>query len=327
MIDFEWYRPDGPGFEPDVEAELREMLAEASETDAEAGFPRLSLDDPVEPGTSHLLVWLLPDERSGRNVPLVPSLAGFLRVEPLRDEDAGTAEVSYLVRPDYRSRGITTLLIEKIGLELGTPDGWQGTGVSGLRVWARANHPAALRMSLRFRRYGIRTVLREWQMLAPVRIGRDVDPGAEPGRPVVRQAAGAAERDAAAALWTASGRRHAPPADTVLLVSGSAERPDGAVWVDPESGEPTEYGTAGRLVAVVTRDPDRDREEDPLVRSLLVAGLEYLRDAGLRVGATTIDSEDRPLVHEARTLGFVHDQTDVQYTVHNRTTEPLPAVR
>ena len=324
MIDFEWYRPGEPGPEPDVEAELREMLFEASEADAEAGFPRLSVDDPVEPGTSHLLVWLLPDERSGRNVPLVPSLAAYLRVEPLRDEDAGTGEVFNVVRPAYRSRGITTLLIEKIGLELGTDDGWQGTGVSRLRVWARANHPAALRMSLRFRRYGIRTVLREWQMLAPVRIGRDVDPGAETGGPEVHPSG---HRAAAAELWTASGRRHAPPDRAVLLVSGPDERPDGAVWVDPESGEPTEYGTAGRLVAVVTREHQRDRESDPLVRALLVAGLEHLRDEGLRVGATTIDSEDRPLVHEARTLGFVHDQTDVQYTVQNRTTEPLPAVR
>ncbi|WP_226365404.1 GNAT family N-acetyltransferase [Pseudonocardia sp. ICBG162] len=327
MIDVEWYRPDGPGLAPDVEAELREMLVEAAEADVEAGFPRLSVDDPVEPGTSYLLIWLLPDERSGRTVPLVPSLAGFLRVEPLRDEDAGTGEVSYVVRPAYRSRGITTLLIEKIGLELGTPDGWQGTGVSRLRVWARANHPAALRMALRFRRYGIRTALREWQMLAPVRIGREVDPGAESRGPDVHEVTAGAGRAAAAELWTASGRRHAPPDRWVLLVGGPDERPDGAVWIDPDSAEPTEYGTAGRLVAVVTRDGRADRESDPLVRALLVAGLEHLRDAGLRVGAATIDSEDRSLVHEARTLGFMHDQTDVQYTVENRTAEPRPAAR
>lgn len=313
MIDLEWYPPDGAGFSPDVEAELREMLRDAAETDAEAGFPQLSLDDVTEPGTTQLLVRLLPDERAGHPVQPAHRLAAYLRVEPLRGEDAGTGEVSYVVRPEHRSRGITTLLVEKIGLEVGAADGWCGTGVHALRVWARGNHPAALRMSLRFRRHGIRTALRRWQLVVPLKPGREVDPGAEPGGPEVREAASAREHDAAAELWTAAGRRHRPPADTRLLVNGPAGRPDGAVWLDPHSGEPTEWGTAGRLVAVVTRDPDRTHEDDPLVRALLVAGLERLRDAGARAGMITVDARDRPLVHEARSLGLVHDQTDVQY--------------
>ncbi|WP_433506278.1 hypothetical protein ACQP04_07250 [Pseudonocardia halophobica] len=327
MIDFEWYPAGGEGFPPEVEAELQEMLHEAAEADAEAGFPQLSLDDDTEPGTTQLLVWLLPDERSGRNVPLAPSLAAYLRVEPLQGEDAGIGEVSYVVRPDYRSRGITTLLVEKIGLELGQPDGWCGTGVRALKVWARGNHPAALRMSLRFRRYGIRTALRRWQLVIPLRAGREIDPGAEPGGPQVREATTTAERVAAAELWTASGRRHQPPADAELLVSGPAEAPDGAVWIDPDSGEPTEWGAAGRLVALVTRDGDREHEDDPLVRALLVAGLERLRDAGVRAGMITVDAQDRSQVHEARSLGLMHDQTDVQYTVTNTATEPRWALR
>jgi mycothiol synthase len=326
VIDFEWY-PAGQAFPAEVEAELREMLHEAAEADAEAGFPQLSLDDDTEPGTTQLLVWLLPDERSGRNVPLAPSLAGYLRVEPLRGEDEGIGEVSYVVRPDYRSRGITTLLVEKIGLELGAEDGWCGTGVRSLRVWARGNHPAALRMSLRFRRYGIKTALRRWQLVVPLRVGREIDPGAEVGGPQVREATTTAERVSAAELWTASGRRHQPPAEGRLLVSGSAEAPDGAVWVDPDSGEPTEWGAAGRLVALVTRAGDREHEDDPLVRALLVAGLEHLRDAGVRAGVITVDAQDRPLVHEARSIGLMHDQTDVQYTVVNTATEPRWAVR
>lgn len=327
MIDFEWYPPGGDGFADDVAAELREMLADAAEADAEAGFPRLSLDDDTEPGTTQLLVWLLPDERSGRTAPLVPSLAGYLRVEPLHGADAGIGEVSYVVRPEYRSRGVTTLLVEKIGLELGTDDGWCGTGARSLRVWARGNHPAALRMSLRFRRYGITTALRRWQLVLPLRAGREIDPGAQPGGPEVREAASNAERTAAARLWTDAGRRHQPPEDAQLLVSGPADAPDGAVWIDPVAGEPTEWGAAGRLVALLTRDADREHEEDPLVRALLVAGLERLRDGGVRVGMITVDSRDRPLVHEARSLGLMHDQTDVQYTVRNTTTEPLPAIR
>jgi mycothiol synthase len=327
MIDFEWYPADGEGFPPDVEAELREMLHDAAEADAEAGFPQVSLDDHTEPGTTRLLVWLLPDERSGRHVPLAPSLAAYLRVEPLRGEDAGIGEVSYVVRPDYRSRGITTLLVEKIGLELGAEDGWCGTGVRSLRVWARGNHPAALRMSLRFRRYGITTALRRWQMVVPLKVGRDIDPGAEPGGAEVHEATSTAARMAAAELWTASGRRHQPPVDAQLLVSGPAERPDGAVWIEPDSGEPTEWGAAGRLVALVTRDHDVEHEDDPLVRAMLVAGLERLRDVGVKAGMITVDAQDRPLVHEARSIGLMHDQTDVQYTVTNTATEPRWALR
>jgi mycothiol synthase len=186
MIDVEWYPPEGPGPPPEVEAELRELLADAARFDTEAGFPQLSPDDPVEPGTAQLLIRLLPDERCGRSAPHVPSLAAYLRLEPLDGPDAGTAEVSYVVRPEYRSRGITTLLVEKIGLELAGPDGWLGSGASALRVWARGNHPAAQRLALRFRHHGIATAVRRWQLLAPLRPDREVDPGAEPGGPRVR---------------------------------------------------------------------------------------------------------------------------------------------
>src|SRR4051794_37771576 len=315
MIDVEWRAADGGGLPADVAAELGEMLHEAAEADAEAGFPQLSLDDATEPGTTQLLVWLQPDERAGRHLPRTRSLAAYLRVEPLRGEDAGIGEVSYVVRPDHRSRGITTLLVETIGLELDAEGGWCGTGLRELRVWARGNHAAAQRMSLRFRRYGIRTAQRRWQLVVPLKPGREIDPGAEPGGPAVRDAASSDERAAALHLWTASGRRYPPHAHTQLLVSGSAERPDGAVWIDPGSGEPTEWGAAGRLVAVLTRDVERSHEDDPLVRALLVAGLERLRDAGARAGMITVDARDRPVVHEARSLGLVHDQTDVQYVL------------
>jgi mycothiol synthase len=55
--------------------------------------------------------------------------------------------------------------------------------------------------------------------------------------------------------------------------------------------------------------------EPGALRALLVAALERMRDAGLRVGAIVADAEDRALVHETRSLGFLHERTDVQYTV------------
>jgi mycothiol synthase len=296
VIDIDRY-PPGRAFEPDVESELREMLRDAAEADREAGFPALSLDDEVAPGTTRLLVWLLPDDRSGRAVPLVSSLAAYLRVEPRE----GVGEVAHVVRPEYRSRGISTLLLEKVGLELGGPDGWQGTGVRALRVWARGNHPAAQRMSQRFRGHGVSAAQRQWQLVVPLREGREIDPGAEPDGPQIR-VAGSVDRSAAAELRTTD---HRPPGSAELLVSGPVGAPDGAVWID---------STAGRVLAVVTRDDDA-----PLVRALLVAALERLRDAGLRTAAITVDARDRSVVHEARSLGFTHDRTDVRYAVSTDT--------
>jgi mycothiol synthase len=308
VIDFEWLDE----FDSSVEAELGEMLAEAAVEDEAAGFPQLSLDDPMVANTKHLLVWLLPDERSGRQIPMALSLAAYLRVEPLDGDDRGVGEVSYVVRSAYRSLGITTMLLEKIGLELGVEGGWQGSGVSALRIWARGNHPAALRISLRFRRYRIVTARRECRLLIPLREGREVDPGAE-GGPTVREAGGAAERAAAAELWAASGRRDRPPAEKRMLVTGS-ERLTGAVWFDPRSGDRTEYGTAGRVVALALAED----AEPGGPRALLVAALERMRDAGRRVGAIVVDAEDRALVHETRSLGFLHERTDVLYTVSGR---------
>ncbi|MFY9928760.1 MAG: hypothetical protein WAK82_12210, partial [Streptosporangiaceae bacterium] len=163
MITFAWRT----AFGPEEERELRDMLAEAAEVDAEAGFPQVSLDQPYGDGASHLLVWLLADDRPGSQVPGKPSLAAYLRVEPARD--GGPATARYVVRPGFRSRGISTLLAERLGLDLDADSGWAGTGVSALRVWALGDHPAAQRMARRFAGAGVRPSRRRWQLLALLR--------------------------------------------------------------------------------------------------------------------------------------------------------------
>jgi len=56
--------------------------------------------------------------------------------DSLQERDFYQEQVYHLRREEYRSRGITTLLVEKVGLELAGPDGWLGSGASALRVWA-----------------------------------------------------------------------------------------------------------------------------------------------------------------------------------------------
>jgi mycothiol synthase len=287
-------------FAPDEEREVGEMLAAAAEADAEAGFPAVSLGQSYPDGARHLVVRLLPDGRPGHENS--SPVAAYLRVEP--DPDGGPATVRYVVRPEFRSRGVSTLLVEKIGLDLGTEGGWAGTGVPALRVWARGDHPAAQRMARRFGCAGVRTGRRQWQLLAPLRDSGHPDASGSVPRPP----ADAAERAAAAALWRRRGGRDEPPDQAGVLVTG----PDvaGAVWYDPRADERTEYGVAGRIVAVLAT-PGRDD-----LRAGLVAGaMAALRECGLRVAAIAVDAEDRALARSCRLLGFRHDRTDIEYTV------------
>jgi mycothiol synthase len=284
-------------FAPGEEREVGEMLATAAEADAEAGFPAVSLSQPYPDDTRHLVVRLLPDGRAGHEDS--SPVAAYLRVEP--DPDGGAAVVRYVVRPEFRSRGISTLLAETIGLDVRADGGWAGTGVPALRVWARGDHPAAQRMARRFECAGVRTARRQWQLLAPLR-----DPlFSDASGPVPRPAADAPERAAAAALW----RRQDEPLDHFeVLVSG----PDvsGAAWYDPRADERTEYGVAGRIVAVLAA-PGRDE----LRADLVAAAMTALREGGLRVAAIAVDAGDRALARSCRLLGFRHDRTDIEYTV------------
>lgn len=301
MITYAWRT----GFGPEEERELRDMLAEAAAQDAEAGFPQVSLEQPSA-GASHLVVRLLPDDRTGR-APAGSPLAAYLRIEP--DPDGGPATAHYVVRPAFRSRGISTLLLETIGLEVRAEGGWAGTGAPAVRIWARGDHPAAQRMARRFRRSGVRVARRRWQLLAPLRATSPPVPDQVP----IRRPAGPAESTAAAGLWRRSGRREEPPAQAEVLVAGQAADVVGAVWLDPHAGERTEYGTAGRILAVLA--DERAREDDEVLGALLTAALSGLRDHGLRVAAITVDAEDHALARSCRLAGFMHDRTDTEYTL------------
>jgi mycothiol synthase len=159
-------------------------------------------------------------------------------------------------------------------------------------------------MARRFEGAGVRTGRRQWQLLAPLR-----DSGfSDASGLAVRPPADALERAAIAALWRRRGGRDEPPDQAAVLVTG----PDvaGAVWYDPRADERTEYGTAGRIVAVLAA-PDRDE----LRAGLVAAAMTALRECGLRVAAIAVDAEDRALARSCRLLGFRHDRTDIEYTV------------
>jgi len=309
VISYAWRTGFGPE-DSQEERELREMLAEAAEADAEAGFPAVSLAQPYRDDASHLVVRLLPDRRPGHDDSA--AVAAYLRVEP--DPDGGPATARYVVRPRLRSRGISTLLLETLGLDLRAEGGWAATGSPALRIWARGDHPAAQRMARRFERSGVRAGRRQWQLLAPLRGSGWPAPLSSRPRPPARPA----EHAAAAALWNRRAGREDVPRDSSVLVTGPEVT--GAVWYDPDAGERTEYGIAGRIVAVLA-GPGRDEVRAGLV----AAAMAGLRDRGLRVAAITVDADDQALTRTCRLLGFRHDRTDVEYLVGDAPAAARPA--
>ncbi len=307
MITFAWRTTFGP----EEERELRDMLAEAAGADTEAGFPQVSLDQPYGSDASHLLVWLLADGRPGNQTADGPALAAYLRVEP--DPDGGPATARYVVRPAFRSRGISTLLAERLGLDLAS-EGWSGTGVSALRVWALGDHPAAQRLARRFASAGIRPSRRRWQLLAPLRGSgaADADGPSVPGGPSVHPPAGPAGQAAAADLWRGTDPGD-PPTRAEVVVAGDGADITGAAWFDPQAGERTEYGTSGRVISVRVRPAAPDAEQ--IRAALLTAAMVGLRQRGLRVAVITVDAGDQDLARACRLAGFMHDQTDTEYTL------------
>jgi mycothiol synthase len=306
VITYAWRTSLGPG----EESELRQMLAEAAAHDAEAGFPLVSLDEAYGNDAAHLIVRLLPDDRAGHHARLASPTAAYLRLEP--HPGGGPATARYVVRPEFRSRGVSTLLIEMIGLDLRADGGWAGTGVRALRIWARGDHPAARRMARRFQEHGVRPARREWQLLAPL---AGSEP-AGPGKIQVRIPNGPAEMAALTALWQR--HRQAPvPADATITIAGEAGGLAGAVWTDPLAAEPTQYGIAGRIRAVLVNEAAGNAAavNEETRRALLAAGMDRLRDHGYQAAAITIDARDGGMARSCRLMGFTHDRSDTEYYV------------
>jgi mycothiol synthase len=337
VIHHEWFTE----LTGEIRDELGRLLSEAARADAEAGFPSLALGDEVPEGTRYLLIWLLPDERSGRDEP-PPTLAGCLRLET---SGPGRAEARLVIHPELRSRGISTALCEQVGLEVGADDGWEGTGYSRLSCWARGDHPAAQRISLRFSHTGLRRARREWRLLALLRT-TSVDAAATTD-PATTSAGSAEVCEAAPgtpgldALWRDSGRSGSAPKDGRVLVAGSGDAPAGAAWFDGGAAEPTEFGPAGLLRAVVGVSAsagsaqaesaqaesaqaeseaadglaDSEAADGGMVASLLGAAMAAMRESGARVAVITVADHEEELLTACRHAGFQHDQTDCEYVL------------
>ncbi|GAA3528067.1 GNAT family N-acetyltransferase [Nocardioides daeguensis] len=290
MIELAWF----DALDAERQAAVEDMLALAVEYDAEAGFSTARPSAPGVGSVRHLVVTIAPVGQRGSGaldaLPDVP-LVAYLRLD-LVD---GVGDVQLVVRPEFRSHGIATLMAEL----LAGPDGWSALpGLREVRSWSHGAHPAAERMARRFGarvEHGVFKTLRLLGGSRPYRAERAevrLDPA--PGRPPVLVPG---HEDAMAPHELAVLRA----ASELLSVGGVP----GAVRLGVGATVPV---TAGLAV----EDPRVSRDA---LRVLLGQGLIEAQARGARVAQLFVDALVDDFVAVSRELGFEHDQSDHLYAL------------
>ncbi|MFZ2174196.1 MAG: GNAT family N-acetyltransferase [Rhodococcus sp. (in: high G+C Gram-positive bacteria)] len=319
MIAYQWCSE----MESDDRDEVLGLVAAAAEYDAEAGFSRVDPGDVTSTDRDGVRVLHLPIKaRRGLSTrddaPL--AIVAYLH---LRIDAEGLGTVQFVVHPDYRSRGIATVLVEEIGLDPTAEGGWAGTGAVALRCWAYSTHPAAGRLT---RRFGIPPVSRLWTLFrhlsgpfaspldpATVPKGISVGDALQFGNPEVPRSIDdvlhsvplvPAERERLEdELRIGTGR--------ILAASDSTGSCVGFVWFDPELATHLELRAAsirGLVVAEAARGSG-------LGTTLMVMALNALRDAGAQLALIRIDPKDTGAVRMCRLMSFEQEEEHSCYQV------------
>ncbi|HEY9564493.1 MAG TPA: hypothetical protein VIR30_12055 [Nocardioides sp.] len=272
------------------------MLALAADFDEEAGF---STATPAVPGhggdVHHLLVRMPPKgERESPDLDALPDaeVVGYLRLE-VAD---GTGSVQLVIRPEFRSLGVATLLFERLDSE---SDGWASIpGLRVLRAWSHGAHPAADRMCRRFDarlEHALFKTLRQIGGSRPFdgdplptveRIGNAEVPELMPDHDLtMAPAEKAALKLASSTITDASGAR--------TILGAHPEQPASTAAVLALVHE------VGTPVAAL--------------KGLLTQGLLDLQECGARTAQLYVDALDDAFVSASRELEFIHDQSDLLY--------------
>lgn len=293
MIKYEW-RTGLSGPEAD---ELRDLLDRAAAYDAEPEYSTIAFDEVAgsmaqqDSGVQHLVIWMLPHATAMAEPDEPERVAGLLRLVPGAD---GGSEVHLVVDPRFRSIGITTLLVEQIGLDTTGAHGWAGSGATRLSAWARGNHPASGRLSNRFL---IPRTRRIWKLIRPT------DSVHHAAAPVLE----AVTADSLEHLDWAAPIAHG---DNLFALREGASV-TGVVSLDRTAMESEEFGRCATLAQLAT-----PAAGDPAsLRRLLGGAAALAHDAGFTGLIIYVDSRDRRSVNGCRLVGFQHDRTDVRYEI------------
>ncbi|MGQ0845729.1 MAG: GNAT family N-acetyltransferase [Sporichthyaceae bacterium] len=291
-------------------AEVRALLDLAAGEDAEAGFSTACA--AASRGGVRLLALARFD---GTRDDVAGVLVAYLRLD-VAANGVGTAQL--VVHPEFRSLGVGTLLLERLGPELVA-----ATGRPNIEIWAHGVHPAAERMA---RRFGAVATQRVWKVAASLRDW--ADPGS--AGPAVKVSSTSATAGAAAladltpcigtspehlAAQHPADAARLDAADEHLVATNSAGEVVGALRFGPAPGE--RVGTIAEVAV-------RTGESGQAVETALIADAVFrLRSGGARTAEMWIDSADAGSVSLARRMGFAHEQSDVRF----RLTALVPRVR
>lgn len=281
MIKYEWRRE----FDDSEVAELTGLLDRAARYDAEPEYTTIRIDDVLQsisrPDAHHLPIWMLPYATALAEKEHPERIAGLLRVLTRPD---GTADAALVIEPELRSIGITTLFLERAGLDTAAPDGWLGTGARSISAWAQGNHPAAGRLGDRFL---IPRTRRVWKLIRPLD---------GPQTTVLEPLAGELPD------WAVE----AGPQPLTLLEDG---RVAGVLTLDLTPMQSEEFGTCATATGYRVA-PDAPAEAR---RRLLDGAASAAFAAGMTGVIIHVESADTDWVHTCRLSGFQHDRTDVRF--------------
>ncbi|MGI5200228.1 GNAT family N-acetyltransferase [Spirillospora sp. CA-108201] len=311
---------------PDLEDALR-LVEDARAYDEEAGFTRIPEElvrqaDGAGHAVRHLLI-------RGRLDDLAWDGEGgdLLAYAHLTVQD-GRGLLRLLVHPDHRSRGVSTLAVETIGLEIGA-DGWLGSGARTVRGWAYGHHPAAERLA---RRFGLPCIARTWLQVRPLTGPCALDPPAAPlPEGIVLEAVEGAVDDALVceceSVMARSGLSEQANQQVVSgLVAGGARGllarrvdgvPVGLVLADEELGV-FETRVAGTLRALAVAG---ESQGSGLGLALVTRTLAAFAERGAGAALMRIDPADERALRLVRRLGFERNQDDALYGFGEQTAE------
>ena len=303
--------------EPELLARIRQLAAAAAEDDGNPPLSEQTLVDlrSADTDPDSLLVFTTCAAEESANA---DALAGVAVLTGARTGEPGVLEL--VVHPAYRGKGVGTALASAVREQIG------GGLASPPQAWSHGNHEAAVELAQRFGYRPVRELLR----LRLTRSGGTDDlPAAKlPDGVSIRSFRPGADEDAWLAANAAAFAHHPEqggmtradldarmaedwfdPEGFLLAVRDD----DGAIlgfhWtkVHPGAGGHPPIGEV-YVVGVVP-----GAQGMGLGKTLTVAGIRHLQDAGLQAIMLYVDADNEPAMALYKRLGFVRWDADVMY--------------
>lgn len=264
------------------------LVQRAVAVDGASPFNDQALID-VEAGSRSLLLATAPESTSEAEPVVGAALIGH-------------GELEFVVDPEWRGAGVGASMLSGIIADASP----------GLLAWAHGDHPASRALAVRFNFDRVRTLL---QLRMPLSPSADPSPRSDS---ITTFAPGIDDAE-----WVELNARvfASHPEQGRITVDDLRAR-QAEPWFDPgdfllardQSGRMLGYNWLkidadhGEIYVLGVGEPGRG-----LGRSLMLAGLDRMRERGVRTASLYVEGDNERAVHLYRSLGFTGHAVDVQY--------------